>query len=392
MNNTDASRLPWFSEPFRLFFPVGLFFGVVAVLQWPIWIQWSEIRYPLESHRFLMLQVYLGLFAMGFIGTAGPRLLGTAGMRAYETIPALLLVVLSGVCYLLDHILWGNLLFACAWFGWGLLLATRWRMRRDLPPPGVPLVFLTWLAGWGAPLLWALIDTKVLSIEWSPFWRVLQNQVYPAGMILGVGAFLLPRFWGIDSLHDFPEMRNSDGSWRKEFSHACVTSVLILLGCGLIAGDAGVPWNMLIALACTEYLLRKVRFLSGWRQITPLGWMARWSLLLMCAALWLVAGVEPQWEVAILHLLFMGGVSMLLIAVGSRVIWGHSGQRRRLQGSHLLVSTVMIALTTALIIRLLADIMLEWRIILIATSALVWVCTQLVWAAVVMPGVWKENP
>ncbi len=393
MRFTDSiRRIPWFSEPFRLFFPLGLLFGVVAVLLWPLWIKWPDIRYPLESHRFLMLQAYLGAFAMGFIGTAGPHLLGVAGLRVYETLPALLLVLSAGVCHLLDNILWGNILFASAWFGWGLLLAMRWEKREDMPPPGAPLVLLTWFAGWIAPLLWVLMDMGILSMDLYPLWKVLQNQTYPAGMILGVGAFLLPRFWGRDSLHDFPEMRKPDAAWKKEFSYACIISMLILLGGVLTANGAGMPWNMLSALSCTVYLLFKVRLLSGWRQVTPLGWMARLSLILLCVALWLEPGIKPQWNVAVLHLFFMGGISLLLIAVGSRVIWGHSGQRQRLQGSHLLVAVVVAAMISALIFRVLADIIQDWRMPLLASSSLVWVCTQLLWAAVVMPGVCKESP
>src|SRR6478736_6033712 len=61
-------------EPFRVFFPTGLFLGIVGVSLWVLYYSGVGIFYPNVAHARLMIQGFMASFVFGFLGTAGPRL------------------------------------------------------------------------------------------------------------------------------------------------------------------------------------------------------------------------------------------------------------------------------------------------------------------------------
>lgn len=383
----EPIEIPWYAEPYRLFFPVGVLAAMLAAVLWPVSVYWPALGYPLEAHRYLMLQVYLGAFAMGFLGTAGPRMLDASPLNQVESSIGWLLLVAAGGAHLLGYAVAGHLLFGVAWYSWGWFIVKRWQRRKDLPPPGLPLVALTWVAGWASAFGLALVGAEVITPEWQPYLLILHEKVFPVGMILGVGVFLLPRFWSVDSPHAFPEMRVPDKRWWCEFRHAAGMALLLLVGALLQARGHGTPWNLLLAAAVTVYVLWRIRPFAPGCSCTPLGWMARLSLLGLIAGLWLEPLVAPAWRIGVVHLYFLGGVAMILFAVGSRVIWGHSGQQMRVRGSGGLVTLLVTGLMLTLLARLCVDIFPLHRTAFLAGSAWCWILTHLLWAWKVLPGV-----
>lgn len=388
----ESIEIPWYAEPYRLFFPVGALAAIVAALLWPVAEYWPILGYPLEAHRYLMLQVYLGAFAMGFLGTAGPRMLDAPPLNQGESSLGWLLLVAAGVAHIIGHAVVGHLLFGVAWYTWGWFIVKRWQRRKDLPPPGLPLVALTWVAGWSSAFGLALVGAEVITPVWQPYLLVLHEKVFPVGMILGVGVFLLPRFWSVESPHAFPEMRVPDRRWWVEFRYAAAMALLLLVGACLQARGHGTPWNLILAGAATLYVFWRIRPFTSEATCSPLGWMARLSLLGLIAGLWLEPLVTPAWRIGAVHLYFLGGVAMILFAVGSRVIWGHSGQQMRARGSGGLVTLLVTGLLLTLLARLCVDLFPVQRIHFLAVSAGCWVLTHLLWALKVLPGVFRVEP
>jgi uncharacterized protein involved in response to NO len=62
-------------EPFRIFFPIGLLLGAIGVALWPLFVWHAVNFYPANAHVRLMIEGLMGSFIIGFLGTAGPRLL-----------------------------------------------------------------------------------------------------------------------------------------------------------------------------------------------------------------------------------------------------------------------------------------------------------------------------
>ncbi len=67
-------RLSLRSEPYRLLFPAGILASVIGVSLWPLLYAGWLAYYSGEAHARLMIQGFVGAFAIGFLSTApSPR-------------------------------------------------------------------------------------------------------------------------------------------------------------------------------------------------------------------------------------------------------------------------------------------------------------------------------
>ena len=62
-------------EPFRIFFPEGVFAGILGVALWPLYFTGVTGFYPGQAHARIMAYGLFGGFIFGFLGTAMPRML-----------------------------------------------------------------------------------------------------------------------------------------------------------------------------------------------------------------------------------------------------------------------------------------------------------------------------
>ena len=101
----------YFAEPFRIFFPVGLFLGAIGVALWPLFV-WHAIEfYPAQAHVRLMIEGLMGSFIIGFLGTAGPRLLAASPLIVAETCALLGLQIVSAFLHLAQRQTAGDIVF-----------------------------------------------------------------------------------------------------------------------------------------------------------------------------------------------------------------------------------------------------------------------------------------
>lgn len=96
-----ATGLIWLgSEPYRLFFLSGILFSIAGVLLWPLFYQEKLTFYPGISHARVMIEAFGGAFVIGFLGTAGPRILSAPRLTPWELTLLFLLHLAGGVCHL----------------------------------------------------------------------------------------------------------------------------------------------------------------------------------------------------------------------------------------------------------------------------------------------------
>ena len=101
----------WVAEPFRIFFPLGLLLGAIGVALWPLFV-WHAIGfYPAQAHVRLMIEGLMGSFIIGFLGTAGPRLLDASPLIAAETCALLALQIVSAFLHLTQRQIAGDTVF-----------------------------------------------------------------------------------------------------------------------------------------------------------------------------------------------------------------------------------------------------------------------------------------
>src|SRR6476646_10948863 len=64
-------------DPYRLFFPLGILFGLAGVAIWPLYSFGLTATYSGRSHAFVQIYGFLYAFVAGFLLTAVPRFTGT---------------------------------------------------------------------------------------------------------------------------------------------------------------------------------------------------------------------------------------------------------------------------------------------------------------------------
>lgn len=113
------------------------------------------------------------------------------------------------------------------------------------------------------------------------------------------------------------------------------------------------------------------------------------SLAAVLAGLGLIA-LLPAYRISGMHVLFIGGVTVAILSVATRVVLGHSGRidvvRRR---SGWLGATLVLFLL-AMISRFSADFVATPNEHLIA-AALCWLAGAVIWGAIVLPHIGKKE-
>jgi uncharacterized protein involved in response to NO len=375
-------------EPFRLLFPLGVVFGVTGVLLWPAFAWNLYSPYPAIIHARLMIEGFMGAFVIGFLGTALPRLLDVPRVRGSEACAyAAGLIAVCGL-HLMDRRLAGDIAFFLTFgtFVTGLIL--RARFRKDVPPPGFVLVILG--------LLSALLGAAFLILSQAGFGsdgsllhhagRLLLFQGFLLFPTMGVGAFLLPRFFELPSRQSFPESRTPPPGWwpRAAFAFGCGLIVLISFGCELFGYSAA--GHALRAVAVLVYFWREVPAHKGNFNVGSLAMALRIALLAIPLGYFTITAL-PSHPTTLLHIVFIGGFGLLTLTVASRVILGHGGQSHRFKAVLPSVLILTALLSAGLAARIAADFSPAYRFTLYGISGLLWVAGVVTWSAAILPGV-----
>lgn len=380
-------------EPYRLLFPLGAMIGLYGVLMWSFYVWNLSPIYPGPLHARLMIEGFLTAFVIGFLGTALPRLLEVPRLHFGETLG--FAATLLGITWLHGNgrTFWGDQLFFATIAALVCLLGTRaFFFRKDNPPPGFVLVLL----GLGCALFGSMVQV-VMSISPMAFpeWmirlsRLLLYQGYPLFPIMGIGAFLLPRFFGLPNRQDFPESLAFTPEWLKGAAFALFCALLVMAGFIFEAMDQPGWGYGLRALGVLIYLGREVPiYKAGWAG-GSLASGLRIALVSIPLAYALMA-IWPEHSFSFLHVLLIGGFSLITLIVASRVIWGHSGQNAKFRASLWSVRVLVALVSLAMLTRVSADWMPERRLSHYAYAAVTWAAAMMIWVVFIVPGVSRKD-
>ena len=372
-------------EPFRLFFPAGILISVIGSALWPLLYSGHLGFHPGVSHARLMIHGFVGSFVIGFLGTSGPRLLGAPRLRMAE-VGLLLALLLGGVAaHLANRIFAGDACFLALFAAFGLMLSVRlWRFRQDVPPPGFVLV--------GLGLFSMVVGTALLLVESSAgptpfryaFARLLAYEAFLTLPVLGVSPFLLPRFFGESSGHNFPETLEPTPDWKRRATIATTIGVALLGGWALVAAGHVALGRIEQLLVASIWLVSQTRGLLSLRRGGTMGWAAR--IAVACLVTGLAApALAPIYRIPLSHLLYMGGFGLLTIVIATRVIYGHAGVGVRLKRGPKWMICVIVILLIGAATRMSAEF---WPRILISHhvyAALCWIGAAVVWAIAAFP-------
>ena len=310
------------SEPFRLFFPLGVLWSLVGVLLWPAFYAGAWTVYPGLTHARLMIEGFGGAFVLGFLGTAGPRMAGAPRLTVAE------LVVFGGLhqavmlCHLTGHVAWGDRGFALLLLAFLIALGGRaWRWGKASLPAQLILAWTGLLCG--SVGAWMLtVPAWLLEPETQRLASLLLHQGLLLPPVLGIGSFLFPRLLGAA----FGEARSpAEAGVRRR--RAWLAAILLVGSLAVEASGAVTAGVLLRALVAVVYLAKEVT----WRRAAEPGTRGTltaglfWALGLGLLG-WGLAAAFPAARVGAEHLLYVGGFGLLMLVIGSRVLCGHSGE------------------------------------------------------------------
>jgi uncharacterized protein involved in response to NO len=298
------------TDPYRVFFPLGVALGVMGVLIWPLYYFGITQGYSGRSHAFVQTDGFLFAFIAGFLLTAIPRFTGTTAPSRTTQYALAAIVAMCAVAFEFHFFAIGNALFVAAHFMLIALAVMRFRRRQQDPPETFSFVGLGLIAG----ALGALIDTGIALNVMPPTLDLLGKRLLTEGMVvllvLGVGGFLGPRLMGFAAI---PKARQL---LYKIAGLTLLVSLIAEYGFGvapLVFLRAGIVTAAILATV-RPYRLPAVRTTVAWCV-----WAAHW---LVIVSLWLIA-LAPRYRIDFLHVLFIGGFTLLILSVGTRVTLSH---------------------------------------------------------------------
>ncbi len=384
----EPSKRVFFAEPFRIFFPLGLILGAIGVSLWPLFYWHVTTVYPAAPHMRLMIEGMMGSFVIGFLGTAGPRLLEAKPMTAVEVIVLLALQISNELLHLNQQQVAGDILFLTLLLFFLGALVRRTSARTDLPPPSFVLVLFGFLNAFAGIIL-ILSAPRMNSFFANRLGTLLLNEGFILCPILGVGAFFLPKLLG-GGIPEPADLRIAATLWRRRAALAALSGLAIWSSFGI----EPVGWTrsaaLLRGLTTLFYLVGQGHLLEKPVERPFLARCFQLGAILLVIGL-LLPAVLPSYRVANLHLVFIGGFSLILFTVSTRVILGHSGHSHLFQRRLGFLVTALALLVLAMLTRVSADLFPAERNSHLVYAALIWLLAAGVWAAVLVPKLWLSE-
>jgi len=263
------------------------------------------------------------------------------------------------------------------------MMAKRVGARTDLPPPPFVLVLFGLLNAIAGIFLITAAKSRTNGAFANQLGSLMLNEGFVLFPILGVGAFFFPRLLG-GAKPKPSDLRFAMKLWIKRAVIAVLTALVIWISFVLEALGWIRTAAVVRGVTALIYFVRQGRLLEKPSGPPFLAHCFRLGALLLVAGLLLPAAL-PGYRLANLHLTFIGGFSIILFTVSTRVIIGHAGQshllRKRLR---FLVATITL-LVIAMIARVSADFIPPARNSHLVYAALIWLLAATVWAVALTP-------
>jgi uncharacterized protein involved in response to NO len=370
-------------EPYRVFFPLGIAFGLAGVAIWPLYTFGITASYSGRAHALVQTDGFLYAFIAGFLLTAVPRFTGTRPpSRAVQYWLAAMLIVSVAASELRAFAL-GTTMFLAAHMALLVLVARRFLRRQQRPPASFVLIGLGLLAGALGGLVTAGVAWEIAPAAWDPAGKRMLTEGMVLLLVLGVGGFLGPRLLGFAAL---PTPGQSHHGSPLPWAVAGLTifvSVPAEYGLDL-------PWMAFVRAAVVTAVV--VPTLQLWRApaarttLSWTVWIAHWVIV---AGVWHVA-FAPRYRADFLHMLFVGGFSLLILAVATRVTLSHGGKDLTLERRSWPLRIGLTLGLIAMLARIGAPFATATYFEHLAFAALLWMAGVLCWGSAIARWLYAE--
>jgi uncharacterized protein involved in response to NO len=376
------------SDPWRLFFPLGVLLAWAGVLHWLLYAVGVTTEYRAVFHSTAQVQGFMTCVATGFLLTFVPRRTGTARPTGWALAGAAAGPVSATLAAWWDHWALSQMLWAA-----GAILVAVFVVRR-LSSDGarrLPAVFV-WVpvalaAGAGSSALVAA--AAVLGPRQEPqLWQLGRGgllQGMMAALVVGVGGTMLPALTRGEPAPE-PGARVTSGRLAQVAAAAAFLASFPLevyvaprLGLALralVAGAALISSARLWRLPTAPGLHRRLIWISAW--LLPAGYA--------------LAAADPELRSAALHVVFVGCFALMALSVSLHVALSHGGHAERLAGQPREVWALGASLLGAVCFRLLVGVDPSRFRLWLGCAAACFLVATLAWAALVVPALRTARP
>ena len=342
----------WQREPFRLFFPLGVMLAWVGISHWLLYAIGLTGSYSCQLHGLVQVEAFLMSFAVGFLFTALPRRTQGPPPSNFELTGAAVALILTAALMMTGH--W---IIAQAAYASLFALLAQFALRRFVggsaarrPPAAFVLIPIGALHGLlGAALIAAAPALHVLpwTLRLGPLF--VQQGVFLC-FTVGVGSLILPLMSGAPPPAD---LGSSPRESAKALAYAVVGFAFLA---SFVLEAAG--WSRSAPLLRAFVYALGITIAGAWRPPRKpglhrqLAWASIWMTPIGLAA----AGLLPDYRVAALHVLFIGGFGLLAFSVATHVSLAHLDLERLAAGRPPAVAVLGICFGLALAARVAADV------------------------------------
>lgn len=370
-------------EPYLALFPLGAALGCAGVLHWLLHALGVLEDFRPVFHTTTQVQGFLTSFALGFLMTMIPRRTGSAPPSTTELGIALAMPPITVAFAWGQHV-------AAAQISWLVLAAMviAFAVRRFLSstskrrPPNafvwIPLAFLFGISGSVALLAAPRLGPRGDALEL--FGRGLLQQGMFLALVLGVGSLALP----LMTRGEAPADAEATGRDRL-IRTGNVFAAALLAASFWIGTQYSLRLGFLLRAAVVlAVLLGTARI---WKAPREGAWNARsiWLAAWVMPTGYLVAAAFPTVFRVGLHLTFLGGFSLLALAVSTQVVLGHGGRSDLMFGKPAAVAAIAILLLAAVAPRALMELDPQRYFLWMGVASFLFLSAVAAWAAFLVP-------
>lgn len=296
--------------------------------------------------------------------TALPRMSGTEPAEGYEVYVAVGLILGSMIAALSSFVA-SSYLFGLMQFIWlSVFMIKRFRRRAQSPPFG--FVFVPVGLAWGAfGLAISGLSTAGSELPHSlvTLGRIALQEAFLLNLIVGLGSRMIPFL---------TRARNVDP--RSVVTENFWPAIVILSSLNISFFVQVFYSGSLIWLSRAAILSLAAVFLFSIlkrpSEKTVLGTSIRLSVLTIIAG-YVLLTIYPSQQLALLHVVFIGGYGLLTLMVATRVVLSHGGQPLDIERKSIPLALVLILIVCAAILRGFSF----WT-----SAATLWIAALLIWS------------
>lgn len=346
-------------EPYRIFFPLGIFWGFFGAGHWLFYtLGWSP-EYSGIAHAGIQMQGYVLCFVIGFLLTSVPRFASAPHASQAEVIGIAGLITVSCLAFLYKNWVIAEAAYVAVLLQLAFFAVRRFRKKASSAQPPVEFIWIPFALSFGAAgsLLISAATLEWLSPRWLTMGRLLAEQGFIFCIVVGIGGFMAPRLMGRTEILQPADFRNPEIVARirqlKVIRFAALGLLLAMSFYLEFKQNLAAAYGLRAAIAVSVFSQNHAW--PHWPKTNETFVRLLWLSIGMIVTGYCAAAIYPAARKGLLHLVFLGGYGLMIFAVATMVIISHAGNPNRLKKPLWPLRFAFTGILVALLARVSAD-------------------------------------